>query len=1201
MSDTAELVISCRSTGTEEVNNFTESVRRADTASNKLIKTTGMLFTTAQIMRFARSSVEAYKVQENASNSLRNALKRLGKDTVVYQREMEAFSSEMQKNSIYGDNQITMIQALGMNMGILPSKIQSATKAALGLSAAYNVNVNTAMMMIARASKGHTEILSRYGIILDKTKTKEEQFNQLLEIGSGNFSLVKGETETLSGAMQQASNVFGDAKEKIGAQFTPVLKTAAGLVHDLSSSFVKASEPTQRFIVLTGTLTSAMVALKGAVGAAGIARNIGGMLAGAGKSANANTRTNTDEHGLTRTGAGGLAAVRASAAAVKAGGAVGSGEALTIMRQEMQYKEQRALLLKDQAAAEAQSEVAAKRLQEGDRMLRDAKMRLEEARRGVRETGVDWQASLKSGAKPEEIESNYREFRYQLGQRTEAYKEYENQIIRVNELQKELAASNEAVMRSNTALKDFDKARTAERNYMLNQPGVRPAMEARNAALSSGMGAGEAEIAAQQVYAREVEKASKASEIASAAELKRAEALRLGATEAQADAVKTAYLSESQKALTAQANAEAAAVSARNAARAQGATALEAESAAEQAYNQSLQKTNAELAMANGATEARNAALARGASITEAAAVGESRLVELQRSARLAEKPREAAIKARNAALANGASVTAAEAAATKAYNQVQAEQAARATMSANAENAKNAALARGATAAQANAVKTAVLSQQQKMAAMSSTAFGRAQLAVAGGVRAAGRAMTGAAVAAKGLMMSMAPMLAISAVIAGIDYLMNRAKNAAKAMSEIASKEADAARAALARGDEERASDQEKFKRYEELAQYTDRTAEEQKELIALAGELNGRYKDMVLPILDQNTALSGTVDLWGKIREAQRKAREEQLKAAVADSNRQLEAETLRLQEKRKGNLDWGKRRYDMDANWQTINALPYQQRLAVLEQLRAVYKKSNNSEMFSEITNYIERLKSARKLQMELIDFRNGRGSLTGGKKAESSQMEDSKRIRSYMVTNQEKRDEEYFNYYGKLREIYQLEGDRAKRKKLLNDLDKDNLDDLDDEIKKQQKLYNQQSRSKNKEDREKSLKTAERLVELTRQRGEVESNQVRREFEEAQKADQENRQFFSSIQQSLFRFRETAGNAINANSNEAIRMQSRQFIGGGESLNFAKLNAENSKKIGDVVKRLEEIEKKVFSSVDKIRETVTDKLKTSTAGG
>jgi len=1119
MSDTAELVIFCRGMGTTEVNRFTDAVRRADTASEKLIKTTGMLFTTAQLLKFGRASLEAFKGAENASNSLRAALRKLGMENLGYQREMEKFSAQMRDVSVYSKSQITMMQAMGLNMGISAGKIEMATKAALGLSAAYKLNLFTSMRLIARGYHGNTALLARYGIYLDKNKSKEEQFADLVKMGTSNLGLMEAETQTLAGTLTQAGNAFTAAKAKIGEQFAPAVKSVAGVVKDLSMGFVNASEPTQRFIVLTGTLTSAMMALKGAAGAVGIARNIGGMLAGG-----ARTSGNTKNTVNTMLNAGGLAAGRearnaGSLAAVREVKNAGGGDALAIMRQQMQYAEQR-------KSIEKSIEDAQKRRLQLFNQIKNAEKELAKA---TEQQALALQR-MKNHGEASEI------FKWS-DKLTLSNRDVNAARIRLDKLDKEFQLVDEEWSRSRSNLNDFDKARAAERNYMLNQPGVRPAMAARESALASGMGAGEAEKTAQQVYALEVEKQARAAELASTAELKRAEALRLGATEAQADAVKTAYLTEQQ------------------------------------------------------------------------------------RAAHLAEKPREAAIKARNAALARGAGVTAAEAAATKAYNQVQSEQAARATMAANAENAKNAALARGATVTQANAVKTAVLAKQQKIAAMQSTAFGRAQLAVAGGVKAAGRAMAGAAVAAKGLMTSMLPMLAISLAIAGIDYLLNRAKNAAKAMSEIAGKEADAARAALARGDEERFSDQEKFKRYEELASYNDRTAEEQKELISLAGELNGRYKDLVLPLLDQNTALEGTVDLWGKIREAQRKAREDQLKEAVRQSNRQLEAEALTLQQSRVN--FFGKIAQTLGFNrsgvlgsqglaernaLKQITALPYQQQLAALETMRNHYKKQNDAEGVNQIDAYIEKLKAARKLQQELVDLRNGRGSLTGGRKAGQTMEESSKesrRLQEMALANEDKRVDEYLSGYNKLREIYNLEGDRAKRKQLISKLNKEELKDYDEEIKLQQKLLNDINKrvkvSGKAEDRQKSVKIAERLADLARQRAEAESNQVRREFEEAQKADQENRQFFGTIQQSLFRFRETATNAISANSNEAIRLQSRQFIGGGEGLNFAKINAENSKKISDIVKKLEDIEVRTYNAIDKIREQVTNNLKTSSVGG
>lgn len=1404
MPDTAELIISCRGTGTQEVKRFTDAVREADHSSNELIKTTGMLFSTAQMLRYARASVQAFKTQEKASTGLRSALQRLGGEYQAYQSEMEKFSAEMQEMTIYGDQQITMIQAMGLNMGILPNKIQEATKAALGLSAAYNMNVNTSMRLIARAAKGHTEILSRYGIVLDKTKSKEEQYAELLDLGTGNMKLVTSEAQTLRGVLAQAGNAFGDAQEKVGEEFAPAIRDAAGLIKNLSEMFSGASGSTRRFIVLTGALTGALTALKGAAGAKNFLADLtkatpGGKnavdmvnaeTAARGKNASA-IRTENQEMASRPAMISEVPKIEAETAArskniamieaekrAKAGvsGKVpaASRDALTYLTKQEQNREQRAQLVRVQEATEKQSEDAAKRLQAGDAKLKQARVQLKESARGVKETSADWTRSVKaldeaekelerrnitikpvltrdfdlnaleknlskqetavknllvkskksrdfripiqpkfeieketieeyslksnmlrnvtvpapdlSGIKAEitarqanikvigeeQAARNYTikapdvsgimaetkarvenlkvieaekaarnisvsginnqnaalsvfrkteaedraEVRYQLGLRTETQKSYEAQIEKVNELQREMKSANDAVRQANAALKKFDAAREAERQNQMKQPEVRAAVVTRQETLNRGGSIGEAEANALAVYNRELEKHTAQAALASEADLKQATALKLGASESEALAVREAYLAEASMSTTGALEAETAAIQARQAALAHGMSAAEAETAATAAYNQVLKEHAAQAEMAKAAEESKNAALARGATATQAAAIEEAKMIELQRAAHQAEKPRLAAIKARNAALANGASVTAAEAAAVKAYNQALAEQAARAALAAEAENAKNAALARGATVTQANAVKTEVLAKAEQRAALQSTMLGRAQLAVAGGAAKAAAGLRGAAVAAGGLVKPFLPMLAISAAIAGIDYLINRTKKAAEGMAEIAGKEADRARAALTTGDQERASDQEKLRRYEELASYADRTADEQRELIDLAKDLNGRYKDLVIPLLYQNQTLERTVGLWGKIREAQRKAREEQLKEAVRQSNRQLEAETLRVQEQRLTGAEtvgsmlvpWKTRGDEKRLNWKEINALPYQQRMGALESLRNVYKKSNNSAMFTEITNYIERLKAARKLQQELFDLQIGKGSETGNRETGKSLKETSKESRRLLemaLANEERDVDEYLSGYSKLREIYSLEGDRLKRKQLISDLNKEELEDYDHEIKQQQKLLNDINQrikvSGNAEARQKSVKIAERLIELTRQRAEIESNAVRRDFEEMKQAEQENRNFFNSIQQSLFRMRETAGNAIDANSNEAIRLQSRQFLSGGKNLDYQKINAENSKKMNELLKKMQEIETKVQNEVTQIRAAIDKNLRTSTVGG
>lgn len=47
--------------------------------------------------------------------------------------------------------------------------LKGATKAAIGLSAAFGIDLATAMDLIGKAAAGNTSMLGRYGIVLDET------------------------------------------------------------------------------------------------------------------------------------------------------------------------------------------------------------------------------------------------------------------------------------------------------------------------------------------------------------------------------------------------------------------------------------------------------------------------------------------------------------------------------------------------------------------------------------------------------------------------------------------------------------------------------------------------------------------------------------------------------------------------------------------------------------------------------------------------------------------------------------------------------------------------------------------------------------------------------------------------------------------------------------------------------------------------
>ena len=157
----------------------------------------------------ARNGADAMKRVDAGAAQADARYKRLVDDLAEY-------AGELQKATVYGDETILQAMSLGMNMGIQGGQIKQAAKAAIGLAAAYNLDLNTSMKLIAKANSGSTAALQHYGITLDKTKSQTEQFNELLKKGADSFALAEAQAQTTGGRIQQMSNAWGDLKETIG-------------------------------------------------------------------------------------------------------------------------------------------------------------------------------------------------------------------------------------------------------------------------------------------------------------------------------------------------------------------------------------------------------------------------------------------------------------------------------------------------------------------------------------------------------------------------------------------------------------------------------------------------------------------------------------------------------------------------------------------------------------------------------------------------------------------------------------------------------------------------------------------------------------------------------------------------------------------------------------------------------------------------
>lgn len=243
------------------VNTLDNLEKKSESVFKKIGDAVTNYLTTNTIVAFAQDSVAAFRTQESAVESVRATLRNLGKETDLATARMGEFASEMQKITVYGDEGTLAAMAQGMRLGIDPAEIENVTKAAMGLAAKIGTDLPTAMMLLARASKGQTQMLSRYGIALDETKSKEEQYQDILKAGVDSFPLVTAAADTATGKMTQFANALGDTKEVFGEQWQKALTDVVTPLTGLLTEFNNADQATKKLVVSAASLTAGLVLL----------------------------------------------------------------------------------------------------------------------------------------------------------------------------------------------------------------------------------------------------------------------------------------------------------------------------------------------------------------------------------------------------------------------------------------------------------------------------------------------------------------------------------------------------------------------------------------------------------------------------------------------------------------------------------------------------------------------------------------------------------------------------------------------------------------------------------------------------------------------------------------------------------------------------------------------------------------------------
>ena len=185
---------------------------------------------------------------ETAVNRMSNAMRNLGTFNTTALKDQQDFAASIAKVTTATDEQVLEMQASMVTFGLYGEGLNRATKAALNLSRAQGLDLQTSAFLVGKAFQGQTETLSRYGIRVKSTGDNAKDFNAvLLELERRFGGSAQREMDTMAGKLANLNNRWGEIKEIIAAQLTPAfdfwiskIETAIGLMERLTGSHKNA-------------------------------------------------------------------------------------------------------------------------------------------------------------------------------------------------------------------------------------------------------------------------------------------------------------------------------------------------------------------------------------------------------------------------------------------------------------------------------------------------------------------------------------------------------------------------------------------------------------------------------------------------------------------------------------------------------------------------------------------------------------------------------------------------------------------------------------------------------------------------------------------------------------------------------------------------------------------------------------------------
>jgi hypothetical protein len=194
-----------------------------------------------------KATIGAAIRQEEAVNRLEASLQRVGMFSKSASQDLQNFASSLQRVTRFGDEAILEQLAFAQSLGATVEQSKQVVKAATDLSAAFNIDFNSAVRNVGRTLGGFAGELGEIIPELKNLSAEQLRAGEGITLLANKYrGFAEKDAKSFGGALDQLNNSWGDFLENIGSFITSsalVRKSISGITTVLGALNKSMSEP----------------------------------------------------------------------------------------------------------------------------------------------------------------------------------------------------------------------------------------------------------------------------------------------------------------------------------------------------------------------------------------------------------------------------------------------------------------------------------------------------------------------------------------------------------------------------------------------------------------------------------------------------------------------------------------------------------------------------------------------------------------------------------------------------------------------------------------------------------------------------------------------------------------------------------------------------------------------------------------------